>query len=166
MVWEASEWDFVKKEGWTERLLKFTMDADGNQNKCEEVCKPWNAFCTAKFKEVRQAGRDAFACQTREDTLTQQQGATFDKWLKPRQIDLRPLLWEVSCDAYTRFKSSYEAAHSNKPCFGVCRFTFDSVRVEGVRSAILLSRQGVVIPFTTYTHTLKHMYHPRCQSCL
>ena len=39
-------------------------------------------------------------------------------------------------------------------------------RVEGVRSAIFFARQGVVIPFTMYTHTLKHMYHPRCQSCL
>ena len=29
----------------------------------------------------------------------------------------------------------------------------------------LPSRQGVVT-ITTYTHTLKHMYHPRCQSCL
>jgi len=52
--------------------------------------------------------------------------ATFDQWLKPRQITLRPLLWEVSCDAYTCVKSSYEAAHANKPCFGVRRFKFDS----------------------------------------
>jgi len=126
MVWEASEWDFAKKEGCNFRFLKFTMDADGNQNKCGEVCEPWNAFCTAKLKEVRQAGRDAFAWQTREDTLTQQQVATFDQWLKPRQIAPRLLLWEVSCDMYTRFKSSYEAANANKPCFGVRRLKFDS----------------------------------------
>jgi len=31
MVWEASEWDFAKKEGCKERMLKFTIDADGNQ---------------------------------------------------------------------------------------------------------------------------------------
>jgi len=63
------------------RWLKFTMDADGKQNKCEEVCEPWNVFCTAKLKEVRQAGHDAlkFTWQTREDTLTQQQGATFNQ---------------------------------------------------------------------------------------
>jgi len=30
----------------------------------------------------------------------------------------------------------------------------------------LPSRQRVVIPFTTYTHTLKHMYHPSCQISL
>jgi len=104
MVWEAPEWDFAKKTGFTFRLLKFTIDADGNQNKCEEVCEPWNALCTAKLKEVRQAGRDAFAWQTREDSLAKQKGASFDQWLKPRQITLRPLLWEVYCDAYTRFK--------------------------------------------------------------
>ena len=28
----------------------------------------------------------------------------------------------------------------------------------------LPSRQRVAIPFTTYTHALKHIYHPRCQS--
>ena len=69
MVWEASEWDFTKTEGSTFRLLKFTTDADGNQNKCEEACEPWNVLCTAKLKEVMQAGRDAFAWQKREDTL-------------------------------------------------------------------------------------------------
>ena len=69
-----------------------------------------------------QTGRgDTFAWQTREP----QQGATFDQWLKPRQIALRPLLWKASCDSYTRFESSYEAAHANKPCFGVRRFKFD-----------------------------------------
>ena len=34
------------------------------------------------------------------------------------------------------------------------------------RRLLGISRQGVVIPFTTYTHTLRHMYHPRCQNCL
>jgi len=125
MVWEASECDFAKKEGFKLRLLNFTIDDDGNQNKCDEVCEPWNALCTAKLMEIRQAGRDAFAWQTREDTLTKPKGASSDQWLKLRQIALRPLLWEVSCDAYTRFKSSYKAAHADKPCFGVRRFKFD-----------------------------------------
>jgi len=78
-VWEASEWDFIKTEGCTYGLLKFTTDADGNQNKCEEVCEPWNAICTAKLKEVMQAGRDAFAWQKREDTFAKQKGANFDR---------------------------------------------------------------------------------------
>jgi hypothetical protein len=72
-----------------------------------------------------QTGRDAFAWQTQQDTVEAQNGATFDQLLKPRQIALRPLLWEVCCDAYTRFKSSYEAAHGSKTCFGVCRFEFN-----------------------------------------
>ena len=124
-MWEAFEWDFTKKEGFTFKLLKFTTDADDNQNKCEEVCEPWISLCTAKLKEVMQAGRDAFAWQTWQDTVEAQKGATFDQWLKPRQIALRPLLWEVSCNAYTLFKSSYEAAHADKPCFTVRRFKFD-----------------------------------------
>jgi len=125
MVWEASEWDFNKKEGFTFRLLTFTMDTEGNQKKCEEVCEPWNEFCTAKLKEVMQAGRDAFAWQTRQNTVEAQKCATLDQWLKPRHIALRPLLWEVCCDAYTRFKSSYEAAQDGKICFAVRRFELD-----------------------------------------
>jgi len=82
MVWEASEWDFIKTEGFTFGFLKFTTDADGNQNKCEEVCEsqcePWNAIFTAKLKEVMQAGRDAFAWQKRED-FAKQKGANFDR---------------------------------------------------------------------------------------
>jgi len=38
---------------------------------------------------------------------------------------LRPLLWEVCCDAYTRFKSNYEAAKGGGICFGVRRFELD-----------------------------------------
>ena len=69
MVWEASEWDFNKKEGFTFRLLQFTMDNEGNQKKCEEVCEPWNEFCMAELKEVIQAGRDAFAWQKKPEAL-------------------------------------------------------------------------------------------------
>jgi len=115
MVWKSSEWDFNKMEGFAFRLLKFTTDADGNQNKCEKVCEPWNTLCKAKLKKVMEAGRDAFAWQTQEDTVTKQKGADFDQWHKPIQIALRSLLWEVCCDAYTRFKSSYKAAHDDKP---------------------------------------------------
>jgi len=124
MVWEASEWDFTKEEG-KKRKSKLTTGAEGNQNKCEEVCEPWSALCTAKLKEVMQAGCDTFACQTRQATIEAQKGANFDQWLKPRQIALKPLLWEVCCNAYTRFKSSYEATHDGKSCFGVRRFEFD-----------------------------------------
>jgi hypothetical protein len=52
-------------------------------------------------------------------------GMAFDTWLNLRHIALRPLLWEVCCDAYTRFKSSYEAAKGDKICFGVRRFELD-----------------------------------------
>ena len=34
------------------------------------------------------------------------------------------------------------------------------------RAVQFLARQGIAIPFTTYTHTLKHTNHPRCQSRL
>jgi len=79
---------------------------------------------TAKLKGVIQSGCDAFACQTRQDTVKKQFGNSFDKWLKPQQIGLEPLLWGVCCDVYTRFKVTYEAANDDKACFGVHRFGF------------------------------------------
>jgi len=39
-------------------------------------------------------------------------------------------------------------------------------RVKKARSAIFFAKQGVVITFSTYTHTHKHTNHPRCQSRL
>ena len=42
---------------------KERIEKEGQQNKCEEVSLPWNASCTAKLKDVMQAGRDAFAWQ-------------------------------------------------------------------------------------------------------
>jgi len=159
MVWEASRWDFTKK----------VTTVDGKQNKYEEVCEPRNALCTSKLKEVMQAGRDAFTWQTRQDTVKAQKGANFDQWLKSRQIALRPLLWEVCCDAYTRFKSSYEVAHDGKPCFSVRRLEFDQGNwgpSRGSAGCNDFARQGAVIPFTTYTHTLKHTNRHRCQGRL
>jgi len=52
-----------------------TLDNEGNQTKCEEVCEPWNEFCRAKLKEVMQAGRDTFAWQKHQEA---QKGATFN----------------------------------------------------------------------------------------
>ena len=36
-----------------------------------------------------------------------------------KKIALRPLLWEVCCDAYTCFKTNYEVAHEGNPSFSV-----------------------------------------------
>jgi len=98
------------------------LDNEGSQKKCEEVCEPWNEFCTAKLKDVMQAGRDTFAWQKQPEA---QNGMTFNQWLKSRHIALRPLLWEVCCDAYTQLKSSYEATKGGKICFSVRRFELD-----------------------------------------
>ena len=158
-----------RTQGGPHRQQSQRQHADDNQNKCKEVCEPWNVLCTAKLKEVMQAGRDAFTWQTRKDTLAKQKGATFNQWLKPRQIALRPLLWEVCCDTYTRFKSSYEAAHGGKTCCGVRQFEFNLDGLgpsRGSAECIFFARQGVVIPFITYTHTLQHTNHSKCQSRL
>ena len=151
-----------------EKLTRKT-DADGNQNKYEEVCESWNALCTSKLKEVMQAGRDAFTWQTRQDTVEAQKGANFSQWLKPRQIALRPLLWEVSA---MRTHASNEATRPPTTA-SLASVYIDSnsirateARVEGARSAIIFARQGAVIPFTKYTHTLKHTNHHRCQGRL
>ena len=70
IVWEASEWDFAKEGGSSLNKLKFTTGAvDGRQNKHNDCCDPWNELCTAKLKKVILAGRDAFALQTRQETV-------------------------------------------------------------------------------------------------
>ena len=84
-----------------------------------EMCRACHCLCRSSRTNVN------FSAWPESVTESKQKGATFDQWLEPRQIALRPLLWEVSCDAYTCFKSSYEVAHANKSCFGVRRFKFD-----------------------------------------
>jgi len=54
-------------------------------------------------------------------------------------------------------------------CLSVRRFEFDQDDwgpSRGSAQCNFFARQGVVIPFTTYTHTHKHIYHPTCQSRL
>ena len=79
----------------------------------------------------------------RNDTLAKQKGADFEQWLKPRQIALRPLLWEVCCNAYTRFNSSYEAAHDGKRCFEAAHLG----NCHSTRKAWQLSDLGNLRPF-------------------
>ena len=121
----------------------------GCQNKHKDSCDLWNKLCMAKLGSRRwlahrasskaidyflrsnkskinfKSGRDAFAWQTRQETVDKQRSNSFDQWLKPMQIALRPLLWEVCSDVYTRFKTTYKAAHEGKACVGVCRFELE-----------------------------------------
>jgi len=55
-----------------------------------------------------------------------------------KKIALRPLLWEVCCDAYTHFKTNYKAAHEGRSFFGVDSNStrLSEARVEGARSAL------------------------------
>jgi len=111
LVKSAAEWDFSKKGGFEFKMPYHKSEPD-----------PWYVLCTAKLQEVIEAGRDAFAWQTRKEVVAKQKGNNFDQWLKPRQIALRPLLWEVCCDSYTLFKENYEKEHNDTVCFGVRQF--------------------------------------------
>ena len=85
---------------------------------CKSLCHPFSNFKNDFYKTCRiEIIAFPFVLFHRD--------RFFDQWLKPRQSALRPLLREVCCDVYTRFKTSYEAAHDGKPSFGVCRFKFD-----------------------------------------
>ena len=124
LVLKASKCDFAKEGGFSFEKLEFTTGAvDGCGNKHKDSCDPYNELCTAKLKEVIQAWRDAFVWQARQETVDKQCSNSFNQWLRqrlrPRQIALKPLLWEVCCDAYTCFKMTYEAAHEGQACFGV-----------------------------------------------
>jgi len=78
-------------QGGGQELASTTGADPGSQNKHTHACDPWNELCTAKLKEVIQSWRDAFAWQTRQETVDKQR-SNFDQWLKPRQIASRPLL--------------------------------------------------------------------------
>jgi len=45
---------------------------------------------------------------------------SFPEWFAPRTVVLRPLYWEISSEAYSNFKKSYEE-EQKKECFGVRR---------------------------------------------
>ena len=163
MVWEASKWDFDKKEAFFFRLLQFAMDNEGNQEKCEEVCEPWNEFCTAKLKEVIQSGRDAFAWQKKPEAL---KGMDFNQWLKPRHFALGDHYCGKS--AAMRTHDSNQATRPPR----ATRFTLVCVdsnwtrmaeaQVEGAQGAIC----ALLTPFITYKHTLQHTNRLRCPSRL
>jgi len=45
----------------------------------------------------------------------------FKEWLRARPVALRPIYWEISSDAYTRFKTQYET-DIGQQIFGVHRY--------------------------------------------
>ena len=135
MVWEASEWDFAKMEGFTLRLLKFTIDADGNRNKCEEVCEPWNVFCTAKLKEVRQAGvtHSLGRHESHNKARLSTSGSNQDKSLWDHYCGKPPAIRTHASSQATRPPTPTSPA---SVCVDSNSTRMSETRVEGVRSAI------------------------------
>jgi len=73
--------------------------------RCE--CEQWNTLCTTKLKEVVASARTTFKRQsTKEGELLKDN--PFKEWLASRPVARRPIgrpiYWEISSDAYTRFK--------------------------------------------------------------
>jgi len=85
----------------------------------DEQCDEWNSKSTLKLKEVVVSVREQFKWQTTgaDDSF---KSKSFEAWLEPRNLALRPLYWEISSEAYTAFKMWYEG-HQNTECFGVRR---------------------------------------------
>jgi len=111
MVKAASTWDFESDD-------KFRFKAVEHEHEVE--CNEWNAECTLELKEVLAAARQQFKWQfTAADATLKEE--SFAEWLAPRTLALRPLYWEISSDAYSSFKTSYEGEHK-KVCFGVRRY--------------------------------------------
>jgi hypothetical protein len=110
MVEAADTWDVE-----SDNNLKFNVLEHEHDTECDE----WNAESTLKLKEVVVSVRQQFKWQTRGADATLKEKALAE-WLKPRNLALQPLYWEISNDAYTGLKTWYEGQHG-KACFGVRR---------------------------------------------
>ena len=100
MAHVAIKFNFESEEG-------FTFCAADTEDKGRE-CGPWNTLCTKKLKDVVASARTTFKCQSSKEGERPQDGA-FKDWLSSRPLALRPICWEISSDAYTRFKMGFEA---------------------------------------------------------
>jgi len=128
-------------------------------NDHKDSSDPWNDLCTAKLNEVILSWLDTFAWQTRQDTGEKECGNSFDQWLRQLQIALRPLLWVVRCNAYTRFKAT---TMTRLASVYVDLNSKSKARVEGARS--FFSTTSCALIQHIHTHTHKHSNHPRCLS--
>jgi len=106
----ADPWDWD-----SDKNVKFKV----MEEKHDEECDEWNAKSTLKLKEVVFSAREQFKWQTTgtDDSL---KSKSFEAWLEPRNLALRPLYWEIISEAYTAFKTWYEG-HHNTECFRVRR---------------------------------------------
>jgi len=74
----------------------------------------------AEYEEIEKvvaSARMTFKWQSSKERKCLQDSA-FTDWLSSRPPALRPIYWEISSDAYTRFKMGYEA-ELRKETFGV-----------------------------------------------
>jgi len=78
-----------------------------------------HAESTLKLEEVVIGARLCFKWQT-SPAFVAVKDSPFADWLAPRTGVLRPLYWEISSEAYSNFKKSYEK-EQKKECFRVRR---------------------------------------------
>jgi len=81
---------------------------------------PFNTLSTEKLKEIVAAAKKTFKWQSSKEGQLRKEDSSKD-WMSSRPLALRPIYWEISCDAYTNFKMEYEA-EMNTEIFGVRRY--------------------------------------------
>ena len=110
LVKAVDTWDWDSDKNFRFKVMEEEHD---------EQCDEWNSKSTLKLKEVVVSVREQFKWQTTgaDDSF---KSKSFEAWLEPRNLALRPLYWEISSEAYTVFKTWYEG-HHNTECFGVRR---------------------------------------------
>ena len=113
MVQEAIEFDSSKDRGFA-----FTLTPED-----EKQCEVWNKLSTSKLQEVIDTAREAYKWQS-TDKAKAFENKSFNKWFASRPVALRPIYWEISSDAYTRWKKEYEILKKME-IFGVRRWVED-----------------------------------------
>jgi hypothetical protein len=103
---------------WKEQRLPLES-VDGAQTRRQGVKRGVHSKLEFELKGVVASRREAFKWQSLA-SICELEALLFQDWIQylPRQLELWPLLREISCDAYTRFKQAY-VLEEKKECFGV-----------------------------------------------
>jgi len=81
---------------------------------------PFNTLSTEKLQEVVASAKKTCKWQSsiEGEALRDE---SFKDWMFSRPLALRPIYWEISCNAYTKFKKEYED-EMNTEIFWVRRY--------------------------------------------
>jgi len=167
MVWKAAEWNLTRRRAslsdcWNSQLtpmaIRINVRRSANQHVVRGETQGGHAGRAWRIRlaDTRGYSRKTKRCEFRPVALTEtnRSEVTFVgnllRYVHTLQIKLR------GCPRRQALRR----------CASIQIRQDDWGPSRGSAECNFFVRHGIVIPFTTYTHTFKHMYHPGCQSRL